>query len=141
MSEPINEVNERSKQERCKASGRSERCERTNVASNRRARSKRGCLTRNAPFVGLHSIFRFPLPQSTVLTFTTSLSPSFYTQSAKEHLSVNVRQSTSKRLHIRLYVQTSILLLVGQSAGLLVTYSFCDPRGALADVLLGLVLI
>ena len=58
MSEPVNgasERSERSEAERCGASERSERCERTNVASDRVARSKRGCLTRNAPKVNMWS--------------------------------------------------------------------------------------
>ena len=46
MSEPVNGVSERSElseAERCGASERSERCERTNVASDRVALLKRDC--------------------------------------------------------------------------------------------------
>ena len=52
MSEPVNgasEQSERSTAERCGASERSERCERTNVASDRVACSKRDCLRLETP--------------------------------------------------------------------------------------------
>ena len=45
----VSKRSERSEVECCGASERSERCERTNIASDRVACSKRGCLTRNAP--------------------------------------------------------------------------------------------
>ena len=50
-------MSELSKAERCGASEQSERCERTNVASDRVARSKRGCLTRNAPLLQIKDTF------------------------------------------------------------------------------------
>ena len=44
VSEQARQRSERSKTERCGVSERSERCERTNVESDRVARSKRDCI-------------------------------------------------------------------------------------------------
>ena len=55
MSEPVNGASERSERsaaERCGASERSERCERTNVASDRVACSKRDRLGLETPSQG-----------------------------------------------------------------------------------------
>ena len=51
VSKPVNGASERSEAERCGGSERSERCERTNVASDRVAYSKRDCLWLETPSV------------------------------------------------------------------------------------------
>ena len=64
VSEPVkraSEQNEWSEAERCRASERSERCERTNVASDWVPRSKRNCLWLETP------------PWSSILSYNTSI--------------------------------------------------------------------
>ena len=64
VSKPVNgvsEQSERSKAKRCRLSEQSERCERTNVASDWVARSKRDCLQLETPSDGLTESHFCPL--------------------------------------------------------------------------------